>query len=268
MWSHRISKSVQRCGWGLGVCVLALALPASAQPVYETSTAPQATVFNAAGGTNNVTCGMGSGANRLALVAVNWRNRTNDITGVTINGTSMTSAGTIVTSGANADAGRLFYLAAPTSGSQTVAVTYTASDGPNSIAQVSCWVANNVDQTTPVENYNSGSGSGSSANIVSSVTVTSEANDLVPVFHSTYNTSEILTATPTGYTERQDADDASGMAAEFGDQAGASSVATSATWSNTAITVSWVALGISVNPVAGGSACVPTMTLLGVGQCG
>ncbi len=239
-----------------------------AQPVYETSTAPQATVFAAAGGTNNVTCAMGSGSNRAAVVAIHWRNRTNDITGVTINGTSMTSAGSIVTTGLNADAGRLFYLVSPTSGSQTVAVTYSASDGPESIAQVSCWVANNVDQTTPIENYNSASGSGSGANIVTSVTVTSEANDLVSVFHSTYNASEIITATPTGYTERQDGDDASGMAAEFGDQAGAGSVATSATWSNTAISVSWVALGLSVNPVPSAGGCTSAMTLVGVSKCG
>lgn len=220
---------------------------------YETSTTPQATILVAAGGTNNVTCAMGSGTDRVALVAVHWRDRGNNVTGVTINGTSMTAAGAQVTNGNDLDSARLFYLVSPTSGSQTVAVTYSAGE-IDSLAQVSCWVASGVDQTTPISNYASNFGSGAGASIVSSVTITSATNNLAAAFHSTWNTTAVITATPTNYTERQDGDDASGCSAEFGDAAGAASVATSATWSNGAYTVSWVALGINVNAAAAGPA--------------
>lgn len=245
----------------LGVVAL-WAVPAHAQATYETSGAPISVTFDAAGETETHSINAGSGSNRVLLVFVSWRVSSNDLTGATYNGVGMTSAGTTVTNGALG--ARLFTLASPASGANNLAVTMSAGGG-SSIAQISWEVVNTADTGgTPVDGYNSGNGSGSAANIVSSVTISSGANDRVVVFHAAYNESETLSATPTNYTERQDATASNGMNVEHGDAAGAASVATSATWSNGTTSTNWAALGINVNAAAG-AATACKRALLGVG---
>lgn len=218
---------------------------------YETSLTPQPVTFLAAGEAETIAFDAGTGTDRVLLVFVSWRERTNTISGVTYNGVAMTSLGTKIT---ESDAspvlsGQLWALAGPASGSNNLVVTMGA--GVNSSeAQISAWVGNGVDQTTPTDGYATNRGNAATANIVSSVTVTSEADDRVVVFHATRNLVGNITATPTNYTERQDTANGTGFSAEFGDADGAASVATSATWSNGANQVEWIALGVNLNASA------------------
>lgn len=218
---------------------------------YETSIAPQNVSFLAAGEAETVVFDAGTGADRVLLVFVSWNERTNSISGVTYNGVAMTSAGAKVTQGTLS--GQLWSLANPASGSNNIVVTMGATSGGNSAGQISAWVANSADVSgTPVDGYTSATGSGSTANIVSAVTISSATGDRVAVFHATINGSENLTAAATNYTERQDVFNGGGISTEFGDADGAASIASSATWSNSAITVNWIALGININATASG----------------
>lgn len=220
---------------------------------YETSLAPATVSFPSGGGSQTVSFNAGSGANRVLLVAVTYRERTANITGVTYNGVSMTSAGTEASGGDETCACSLWYLAGPASGANDIVATMSSSGSGDATGQISAWVANGVDQATPVGGYNSGTGIGSSASIVSSVTITSETNDVVVVCHGTYNTTENISATASAYTERQDAANSAGIATSFGDASGAATVATTATWSNGAYTVSWAAVGVTINPAPVGT---------------
>jgi hypothetical protein len=216
---------------------------------YETSIAPWTETFLAAGGSVTEAINAGTGSNRVLTVAVFWRDRNNTISGITYNGVAMTSLGTQVTEGTLR--GQLWRLAGPASGSNTLEITYSAGDS-NSPVWAGAHVCNGVDQTTPTSGYVSNQGQGSTANIVSSATVTSATDDMVVTYHATFNQTENITATPTNYTERQDAADGGGYSLEFGDAAGAASVATSATWSNGAYLVYWIAFGVSVEATSGG----------------
>jgi len=57
---------------------------------YETSLAPATVSFPSAGGSQTVAFDAGSGASRVLLVAVTYRERTANITGVTYNGVART----------------------------------------------------------------------------------------------------------------------------------------------------------------------------------
>lgn len=221
-------------------------------PSYLTSLAPSTETFPAAGGTTNVTFDASTGSNRLLAVCAVWRDSNITINGVTYNGVALTAAGTKVTQatgGPQPFSAQLWYLKGPASGSNTIAVT-TSSGDVDSTAQIAAWVCTDAHQTTAPTGYTSGSGSGSAANIVSSLTVTSQSGDLVCVVHGTYNGSSNISATPSGYTERQDAANGSGLSLELGDASGAASVATSATWSNGAYNVGWIAMGFSIPAAA------------------
>ena len=211
---------------------------------YETSLAPTAVQFLTAGETETIAFNAGTGTNRVLLVCVQWVDQNNTLTGVTYNGVSMTSMGTQITQGAIKM--QLWRLAGPASGSNNLAVTMGAGDN-NSNALIAAWVANGVDQTTPTDGYTTNQGTASTANIVSTLTITSATNDYIAVFYGSYNGTATIAATPTNYTERQDGNNAVGLTLEFGDAAGAASVATSATWDNGAFTVDWIALGCNLN---------------------
>lgn len=217
--------------------------------VYETSLAPVGVTFDAAGEAETVNFNAGTGSNRCLIVAVCWRDFTSTISGVTYNSVAMTSVGSMVTDATHNLHGHLWRLHNPASGANDIVVTMGAGTG-NSVALIAAWVANGVDSSTPVDGYTTNNGSGSSANIVSSVTVSSATNDRVAVFHATFNETNNISATPTNYTERQDAGNGAGLTMEFGDADGAGSIASSATWSNGAFLVSWVALGINLNETA------------------
>jgi hypothetical protein len=217
---------------------------------YETSLTPAAVTFLAAGEAETVAFDAGSGADRVLLVGVCWRDRNNSISGVTYNGVAMTSMGAEVTENAVFSA-QAWRLVNPASGSNNIVVTMGVGDNSSS-GLIGAWVGNTVDQTTPVDALVTNSGSGNTANMVSSGTVTSATDDRVVVFHCLRNLADNDTSTPTNYTERQDANTGAGIMMTIGDAAGAASVATSATWTNAAAEqVEWVVLGINVNASGG-----------------
>lgn len=235
---------------------------------FETSFAPASVSFLAAGETENFTVNAGTGANRVLVAWVLWKDdegRTATMTYATV---GLTSLGAKVTS-VNGYSLHGFRLAAPASGSNTLAVTLNGGFVADSPAMVGAIAIQDTDAAgTPVDGFASASGSGSAANIVSSVTVTGDNGDCIVACHCTRNVVDFLTATPTGYTERQDAVDATGLAMEFGEANGSAALNTQATWSNGAFAVEWVAVGINVNQSGGAPATVANRsarTLLGVG---
>lgn len=238
---------------------------------YETSLPIAANItFAAAGETENVAFDAGSGSDRVLLVHIFWRDNDNrTITGVTYNGVAMSTAATGAKVTINNRSAQLWALANPASGSNTIAVTMGAGGG-DSQAIICAWVGNTADVSgTPVDGYTSNTGSGSTAAAVSSVTISSAADDRVVVFHSIVNDVGPWTATPTNYTERQDGADSNyNLCTSLGDANGAASVATSATWNNGADGWNWIALGVNINQSAGAAAPVRrrgAITTLGVG---
>lgn len=218
---------------------------------FETSLAPVAVTFLQAGETETVAFNAGTGANRVLIVAVLWREEANSISGVTYNGVALTSLGAKVTESAIISA-QLWRLAGPASGSNNIQVTM-GSGNNDSAGLISAWVANGVDQATPTDGYTTNQGNTTTAGATSSVTVTSQTDDRVAVFMCARNDTDNDTATPTNYTERQDANDGGGRMMELGDAAGAASVAASALWTNGAgENFSWIALGVNVNADGGG----------------
>src|SRR5947208_828550 len=112
-----------------------------------------------------------SGTNRVLVVGVSWANiTTRTVTSVTYAGQTMTSAGAAVNAG-NAGA-EIFYLVAPATGSNTVAVTLSGS--ANSLVGGAVTLTG-VNQTTPLGIFASATGSSTTP----SVTVTSNTGETV-----------------------------------------------------------------------------------------
>lgn len=220
---------------------------------YETSLTPAAVTFNSGGEAETVAFDAGTGANRTLVVFVTWRDQDNTISGVTYNAVAMTSVAARLRTADTLLSGQLWYLVNPASGSNNIVVTMGVG-GSNSPALISAWVANGTDTAgTPIDGYVTASGTASTANIASSPgAISSATDDMIVIFASNRNGTDNWTATPTNYTERQDAANGSGISATFGDAAGAASVTPTATWNNSADELTWLALGINVNQTAGG----------------
>lgn len=120
----------------------------------------------------NHTC---SGSNRLLVVSVSMGNSpdTSITTSVTYNGVSMTSL-TAPVHGNSGTAGyvQLFYLVAPATGTNTVAVTVSTSVDAITGGSVSF---TGVNQSTPLNGTTTNTGTGTSA----SVSVTTNTNDMI-----------------------------------------------------------------------------------------
>lgn len=200
----------------------------------------------------------GTASNRVLYVAVNWSSAVaHSVSGVTYNSVAMTALGAAITISANRM--RAWRLVAPASGANNIVVSHGGGAGVADYT-VTAFVVQDADQTTPHSGYTTATGTDFSAPLTSSVTVTSEAGDLVVVAHSIEGNTGTPAAAPTNYTERTD--QASGVyGTTMGDAAGAASVATTATWTGPSLTNGWIAFGWSVNPVSGttpvGPLCSP-----------
>lgn len=198
--------------------------------------------FNSAGDAISTAFDAGSASDRYLLVGVRWEvggpGTLPTIDGVTYNSVSLSSLGSDLTQSGNR--AQLFGLAGPASGSNTLQVDPSTHATSDRAATYGAWVAQDVNQTTPTENYNTGQGTSST----SAVTITSESGDLVAVFHTWSHTR--TSSSESGFTQRQE--NLNGHSCmNFGDASGSASVATSVTLSGTA---QWIALGASVNPVS------------------
>lgn len=232
---------------------------------HETSTAPIDRTFPATIGTEQQTYNVdiGSGPNRVVKVYLGWVDADDRaVVSVTCAGAAMTPFGPKVS--ANGIALQGFQIANPAqSGLQDVVVALDASDF-TSPSLMGLTVTQDADVSgTPVDGYASNSGTGSAANIVSSVTVSGDDGDRINVCHFTRNFSDFIEASASGYTERRDTADLGGLAMQFGDANGSAALNTQATWDNGAFQVHWLALGINVNQVAGGAAALPFRTTIG-----
>lgn len=222
---------------------------------YETSLAPTFVTFLQAGETEIVAFDAGSGANRVLRVAVFWRDRTQTTSGITYNDVAMTALGPKVTDTAQGIlSGRLYELAGPASGTNNIAVTMESNPVTDSAGVIVAWVGNAVNQSTPSDGYITNAGGGTTANQVSSVTITSATGDRAVVFFGVLCGDEAdRTAAESNYTERQEGP-AGIYRVNFGDADGVASVAASATWNNSGgIQLNWVALGLNTNDAGGGN---------------
>lgn len=158
----------------------------------------------------------GSADDRVLIVFVAGdRGGATTISSATYNGVAMT-AHTGFTSGATGFDGRLFYLAGPASGSNTVQVTLSDANIKGGILAIAY---SGVDQTTPLENLtnvNPGSFGHPTA------TVSSETGDLVG-FLCAHNFRASVTPTAPA-TERFDALTTAGVYMFAFDEDGAASV--------------------------------------------
>lgn len=260
MLSRPISKALLAL-----VCVL-WASVVQAQVAYEASLAPVAVTFDAAGETETTAFNAGTGSNRLLLVVVFWRDSDDSaISGVTYNSVSMTSLGAKLRSAQNISI-QGFRLSGPASGSNNIAVTMGAAGG-SSAALINAWVGNTTDGT--VDGFATTSGTTVLANAVSTSDVTtSSSGDRAVFFFGSRNLVDNYTATAANYTERQDGNNGTGLAATYGDAAGAgATINATATWNNGATTFDWVSLGINVNQASAAPTCTGRLTLLGAGKC-
>lgn len=135
------------------------------------------TAINASSSSWSHTC---TGSNRLLTVSVSigLSDDSNSAVAVTYNGVAMTAASTPVHSG-NVTAGyvQMFYLVAPATGSNTVQVSHTISGSAAAADIISGSVSfTGVDQTTPVTNVATATGTLVSSG---SVSVTSATGNMV-----------------------------------------------------------------------------------------
>lgn len=198
----------------------------------------------------------GDSANRVMYLHLTWDgtwNRAIGDTAVTFNGVTATPLG--ATDANNGLRTRLYRLVAPASGEHTISINPEAAGAVNGYI-LSVVVMDDVDQTTPEENYlASPQGSDFSSPFTSSHTIASEAGDTALVFHSARSNSsgvDPAPATPTGYTEWSEISDTSGpgIACSMGTAAGAATVPTTATWTN--LILCSTTMGVSVRRASGG----------------
>lgn|GEM_PF-1755049 len=126
----------------------------------------------------NHTC---SGSNRLLVVSVAVGVVSPDtgvsISSVTYNGVSMTAVTTPVhSSGQDAGFVQMFYLVAPATGTNTVAVTVSTTVDAITAGSVSF---TGVDQSTPLTNTATNIGPGGAGSTTASVSVTTQTGDMV-----------------------------------------------------------------------------------------
>lgn len=220
-------------------------------PAYVISGMNDASQFASASPPVTYTVDAGTGTDRVLYVWLYWRNRAQSITGITYDGVAMTSLGAQVANGTTGYLSQLWRLVAPASGSNTLSVQPGLNGVGNAPVVMAWFVADDVDQTTPEDGYDSDTGSSASANAVSSLTIASATGDLPLVFHTIHGAS--TTSTATNFTERASDDNHPWSGATTcGDGTGAASVATSVTWGNGAVATQWLAMGCNLKAAGGG----------------
>jgi hypothetical protein len=203
----------------------------------------------------------GSSANRVMKSWIVWNDSGgHSLTTVSYGGTSLT------TNGVPVDIGNIrmcsYRLVAPSSSTNTFSVNWDAAGfgGPlNAFACVGVW--DSIDQTTPLDNYGSATGTDASAEI----TQTSATGD-TPVFCCAWTATAPSSISETNYTQQGEAVIGSYIA-NFGDGTGAASVAFTGTLSSVA-PIGWVAMGANLNVASGdtsATAVTYAMPLIGSG---
>ena len=188
-----------------------------------------------------------AGSNRFMLVGVtlgkNSLGTLPTVTGVTMNSGALT--GTIVTSADSSSYVRtyIYQFINPPTGSNTILVSLSGTLSSNQLeAVVGAVTYNNVDQTTPIRSYNSGTGA--STNI--SVAVSSQSGDRVFGLGGTRLSG--ITFTTIGGTEHWNVS-ANNCRRTSGGSIASSSTSVTHSWTNTGGSY-WAAVGASIKPNA------------------
>jgi hypothetical protein len=225
---------------------------------WETATSADITLPNT-GAVQNVAFDAGSGSDRFMAAACGYRNAQNHaIDAMTYNGTSMTAFGAAVE--ATQAYQRMFYLAAPASGSNTLGVDPSGTLGTMP-AVVSAMSFNGVDQATPFDGYGTANGADTSVEL----DITSAVGD-VAFLMFTARTSSGTSSAPTSssYTERFDNVSSDGQGTcGGGEAAGAATVQFRAAITASISVTSWVAMGANLNAAAGGGGGGAAKRLIG-----
>lgn len=115
---------------------------------------------------------IGSGSNRAIAIGCAWSNKAITADAVTVGGTNAPAvANTTATNGSNSDMTKIYALANPASGSQTISISWTTA----AVAVCGAVSVTGADQTTPLNNGNTNT---SAANAAPTVSVTSNSGDL------------------------------------------------------------------------------------------
>lgn len=207
---------------------------------------------NVAASPRNITHAGGSGSNRVAFVAVCYSDKAGtpgnvSITGVTYGGAAMTA----IIGPIQRQTGyvRVYGLIAPAAGSQTVAVSYTATTNDPIIAHVLTYTG--VDQSTGWQNATSANNTNAGP---LSVTVTSATGNLVLSFGALTESSAALTA--SGTQRANSTTTANGDPIRLGSEEYSGAASVSAQWTIGA-TAHWVNIGLDL--IASGGAASRTL---------
>lgn len=146
----------------------------------------QASGFNYLSSAPTVNGTVGNNANRLLVASATFAQTGISAVGVTWGGTPMNAVGNLTAGGRMTF---VFQLIAPATGAQTIACTWTGGSSTIALGAVSYY---NVNQSTPVQNNGSDTGTGSPA----SSDVTSANGNAVFVTH--INNNGASTATSAG----------------------------------------------------------------------
>lgn len=218
---------------------------------------------------SNTTATVGAGTATLAnytvasggilIVFVQWNGSSlasGNITGVTYNGVSMTSAGTAVVSGNGAWASSVWYLLNPATGAahNIVATSGSANVGTVNISAHSYTGASTVSQP---DSYNSNSGTNNGGTFTVSTTVVASNCWLVGAYASADD------AAPTGNTNCTIRQNPAQQWASADSNATVGTGSQSMIWNQTGGGGAVVGTLISIQPPA--VAATPTLALMGVG---
>ena len=210
---------------------------------FSTSNSYAAT-FDAGGTEVNNTFDAGTGSNRFIIVAVTWSSsNSHTIDGVTYDGTTVVSLGAFVNQ--NNVRSQIFGVAAPSTGNNTLSVDpSTGVAGADAV--ISAWVANDINQTNSTDGYVTANAADAGAPFESTVTITSETDDIIFTVHSTEESRTVNSV--TNFTQREETQNS--VSQTIGDASGSTSVVTTTEWNNF---INWIAIGVNLNNVAGDS---------------
>jgi len=241
----------------LALALLLLASEAEAAVSFNAATAATITFSGVSSISQSYTLAAGTG-NNCAVARVMWISSTVTITAISYGGSAMTSAGAAAqdASGANV---QLFTLVNPSSGSNTLAITFSGTvQGVVDVGSFS-----GVDQSTPVRvgTYTTFVGTTDAGSGNYAVAITSDINDLT-VSVATNHNSNLNSTTQTVENIDNSFNDTFGS-----DHATTAAASVTHTWNDSTSQNAAIA-GFSLQGAGATSSTpmTPTRTLLGVGQ--
>lgn len=235
--------------------VLASCLPARAAVTFDANATADCTA-NAATAINCSTLTVGTGSNRALVCQIVWSGTNSAITVTWDNGGTNQAMTAITNATATSTAKVVLYgLVNPTSGAKQLRTTWTTSRD----VYVNCVSWTGVDQTGGTTSFPHGVGAtGPGSSTIATVTVTSAVGNAVVAAHTT---SEATSFASVNNTQTFIDNAAANMDGAGNRAAGASSVVMTASFASGNHT--FASAGTDIQAVA----CVPSLTLLGVGRC-